>query len=362
LNEVAAQPSESGRKDQGQKRGFSVSYLLIPVILLALAAAILELIPADSYILLPGQALQVAPMISVHGFPTRHKTGRLYMVDVSLYKADHLLEQILYSRLYSGADVEPASSLTGGLSDQQYSQVNVAAMSDSIREAEAAALSLIAGLHPRFASTGPLIDGVLSGTPAARKLRVGDVVEYVDEVRVQRRTQIAPLVHLLHPGQIVHLRVLRRNRLVAVDVGTIASTNGLPDKHGKTPLMGIQTVDQFVLPIKIAIRPGDIQGPSAGLMFSLGIIQQIQQQDIARGCAVAGTGTIDLYGNVGPIGGVKQKIIAAENAGAKYFLVPNVPENVNPAMQYRHNITVVPVTTLQQAIAFLRAVRPCASG
>ena len=338
---------------------FSVTYLLIPLVVVALIVGILEIIPANSYILLPGQALSVAPMISIKGYPTRPKSGRLYMVDVSVYKADHLLEQLLYSHLYSGADVEPAQNVTGGLSDQQYNQYNVQAMSDSIHQAEAAALSQVPGLHPTLAKTGPRVSLVFPGMPAAKKLRQGDVIEYVDGQRVHRAAQVGVLIRSLHPGAVVHMRVLRGKRLVTVAIKTIATTNGVPDKHGKTPLIGIYSSDQVNLPVKISIQPGDIEGPSAGLMFSLGIIQHIEKRDIAHGCRIAGTGTIDLNGNVGAIGGAKQKIIAAENSGAQYFFVPDVAANRNPARQYAHNITVVPVKTLPQALRFLKNLTPC---
>jgi PDZ domain-containing protein len=142
-------------------------------------------------------------------------------------------------------------------------------------------------------------------------------------------------------------------------VRTIASKNGVPDKHGKTALVGIYVQDQIVFPVKISIKPGDIGGPSAGLMFSLGIIERLQRHSITHGCTVAGTGTIDYQGNVGAIGGAKQKIIAARDAGAKYFFVPNVKDNLQPALSARGNVTVVPVKTLRQAVDYLKHIKPC---
>jgi PDZ domain-containing protein len=114
-----------------------------------------------------------------------------------------------------------------------------------------------------------------------------------------------------------------------------------------------------VFPVKISINAGDISGPSAGLMFSLGIVERLEQRDIAHGCKVAGTGTIDYNGAVGVIGGTKQKILAARAAGVQYFLVPNAPENRIPAMQNRGSVTVVPVKTLRQALTYLNSLKPC---
>lgn len=345
--------------DAHARHRFRLSWITIAILLVALAALVLELIPANVYILLPGQALPVDSMIAVKGYPPRHKSGQLYMVDVSLYHADHLLEELVYGHLQSGADIEKAQTVTGGLSDSQYNQLNVQMMSDSIKEAEAAALSQIPGLHPVPAKTGPRVLYLVPNVPADRTLRVGDVILSVDGARVHMVTQIGPLVRLHRPGDVVRFGILRHGRHMTVHVRTVPSNGSVPTKHGTIPLVGIYTQDQYSLPVKVSIDPGNIGGPSAGLMFSLGIVQRIEKRDITKGCKIAGTGTMDQAGNVGEIGGAKQKIIAAEAQGAQYFFVPDVRANIQPAMQNRHNITVVPVKTLQQALRYLSALKPC---
>jgi PDZ domain-containing protein len=232
-------------------------------------------------------------------------------------------------------------------------------MDDSTHEAEAAALNTIPGYHPTYASTGPKIVFLVPKTPASHLLKRGDVVEFVNGTRVKRANQVAPLVRRVKPGEKVELEILRKGRLIRVTTTTVRSSNGIPNKRGKTALIGIDVQDQLKFPVKIHINAGNIVGPSAGLVFALGIIQRLSPTDITHGCKVAGTGTIDFSGNVGPIGGAKQKIIAAGNAGAKYFFVPDVKENRDPAMANRGNVTVVPVKTLRQALAYLRHMQPC---
>jgi PDZ domain-containing protein len=144
-----------------------------------------------------------------------------------------------------------------------------------------------------------------------------------------------------------------------VNLLSVGSTNGVPDKHGKTPLIGVVVQDQIDLPVNIQIRPGDIGGPSAGLMFSLGLVERLGGRDITKGCKIAGTGTIDYDGAVGAIGGATQKVIAAQNAGAEYFLVPATPDNAGPAKAAAGHITVVPVKSLQGALRYLRTIKPC---
>jgi PDZ domain-containing protein len=346
---------------RGSRRGrlrAGLSLLPLLLVLVLIALIVLWLIPVNDYLLMPGQALNVEGMIGIPGHSNGHKAGRLYMTDVSLYKADHLIEE-LWGRLNPDTDIQPAPAVSGNLSPTQYNQYNVELMTNSIQDAEAAALSQTRSYKPRYAATGPKIVYILPGAPASKVLRAGDVVEAVDGHRTLRVAQIGPLVRSGRPGRIVHLRILRNGKLRSVSVPTVPSTNGTPEKNGKTPLIGIVSQDQIVFPIKIQIQPGNIGGPSAGLMFALGIVQRLSPTDITHGCKVAGTGTIDFAGNVGEIGGAKQKVIAARNAGARYFLVPDVKTNLDPARAHRGNVTVVPVKTLRQALTYLRGIKPC---
>jgi Lon-like protease len=336
------------------------SWIVTLVVTLTVLALIsLWLYPVNSYILLPGQALPVEQMIAIPGHPALKQAGPLYLTDVSLYKADHLLEQVIVAHVNAGADIEPAQNVLGGLPEKQFTLYNQQLMSDSVHQAEMTALSVVPGYHVHFASTGPKIVLVLPGTPASRVLRTGDVVEFVNGRRVHQAAQIAPIVHKLKPGAAAHLVILRRHRLTRIDVLTVPSKNGQLTKHGKTPLIGISMVDQYVIPIKMTVNPGDIGGPSAGLMFTLGIVERLEHRDLARGCSVAGTGTITYPGIVGEIGGAKQKIIAARNSGAKYFLVPDFPDNVQPALANRDGIKILPVKTLRQALSDLDHLSPC---
>jgi PDZ domain-containing protein len=232
-------------------------------------------------------------------------------------------------------------------------------MSDSIRKAEVAALTVARGYRLHFKSTGPEVIFIVPGSPAANVLKTGDIIEWIDGRRTRRADQVSPLVKRHRPGEHVRLVVLRHGWTLRLSVLTVPSTNGVPDKHGKTPLIGVFVQDQIALPLKISILPGNIGGPSAGLMFSLGLVQRLERRDVAKGCVVAGTGTIDFDGAVGPIGGATQKVVAAENAGAKYFIVPASGGNTRDARKAGGHITIVSVHSLQQALSYLRRMPAC---
>jgi PDZ domain-containing protein len=354
--------SEESPQAQTGKRGGAQRVLNIATVvllLIALTLGVLYLIPSDYYLLLPGNAVQVDPLIHVKGHPTVPKRGSLYLTDVTFLKADHLLVE-LYGRLNPDAELQKAVDFTGGVSETQYVKLNTSLMNQSIVDAQAAALSTIPGEHPKLAPTGPQIAGVLPNTEAARLLKPGDVIEDMDGQRIHQADQVRPLVQKLKPGQRATLTILRHKHLIHLTVRTVAANNnGIPDKKGTKPLIGILVQDQIIFPIKISISHGNIVGPSAGLMFSLGIIQHLSKTDITKGCKIAGTGTIDFKGHVGEIGGAKQKIIAARNAGIRYFFVPNVADNRVPAEQNRGSVTVVPVSTLRQVLNYLHRMPPC---
>jgi PDZ domain-containing protein len=203
---------------------------------------------------------------------------------------------------------------------------------------------------------------VMPKVPAAKVLKAGDVVEAVDGRPTHgRASAVGPYVRKLAPGQIVHLTLLRGKRVLHVAVRTVAAPGTTGKGKKGQALVGIYVQDRLVFPVNISINSGSIGGPSAGLQFTLGIIERLEHKDLTKGCKVAGTGTIDAAGNVGAIGGARQKIVAAGRAGARYFFVPDVrdQDNLLGALSARGHVTVVPVKTLHQALTYLSRLKPC---
>ena len=128
-----------------------------------------------------------------------------------------------------------------------------------------------------------------------------------------------------------------------------------PTSSDDKPKIGISIQSagfDFKPPFPISIVTQKINGgPSAGLMFTLTVYNLLSPNDLTNGLKIAGTGTINLDGTVGPIGGVKQKVFAAEGVGAVYFLCP--AENYADAVSVAKNIKVVKIATVEQAVSFL---------
>jgi PDZ domain-containing protein len=350
-----SQQAEGERKQRGVPWGQIGTGLLV---LIALAAVVLEFLPAHQYALAPGSALPVGPKVKVRGYPPVRSAGSLYMVDVTVAPVDHLLEE-LYWKLQPNVDLYPAQAVAGNLSNQQYIQFNTELMSDSIPKAEVAALEVARGYKLHFKPGGPRVIFVDPTLPAGRFLKSGDIISAVDGHAVNSAGDVSRLIKRHRPGQTVRVTVKRKGRTLTFTIPTTGSTKGVPKKNGKTAIIGVASENQIALPVKMSIDPGSIGGPSAGLMFALAIVQRLEQRDLTKGCKVAGTGEIYWDGRVLPIGGARQKVVTAEDAGARYFLVPDTPDNVGPARAGARSIHVVPVKSLRQALQFLKSLKPC---
>jgi PDZ domain-containing protein len=153
----------------------------------------------------------------------------------------------------------------------------------------------------------------------------------------------------------VKITIRRAGKDQTVQVRTIAAPAGSGSNAGK-PVVGVLLGEDHSFPFNVKISVGDVGGPSAGLMFSLGIYDKLTPGSLTGGTFVAGTGTIDADGKVGPIGGIQQKMIAARQAGAGVFLTPkdNCAEAVANAPK---GLRLVEADTMHNAIVSLDALR-----
>jgi PDZ domain-containing protein len=193
---------------------------------------------------------------------------------------------------------------------------------------------------------------VTKGSPADGRLKTRDRIEEINGVRIKDVQQVSRAVQRTGVGESASFVVRRGGETKKVVVTAKAS----PDDKDRA-VVGVQIGTGYDFPFDVSVRLGeDIGGPSAGLIFSLGVYDTLTPGSLTGGTDIAGTGTIDEDGHVGSIGGIQQKIVAARNAGARIFLVP--PANCGSAMHAdvrKDEIELVKAPTMHSAVESLEA-------
>ncbi|HEY0934485.1 MAG TPA: PDZ domain-containing protein [Trebonia sp.] len=324
------------------------------------AIAVAVLFPVPYVILQPGPTLNTLgkdssgkPLISITGHVSHATTGNLNLVTISYEggPGSHMnVFEALRGWLDSSEAVVPQSEIfPPGQSAQQTQTQDTQEMTSSQELATAAALTQ---LHIKY-QTEVKVALTVAGYPASKSLKVGDIIETVDGKAVTDSTSLSAMITAHPAGAVLQLKVLRAGKTLTVPVASKASAG--------TPVIGVQVEDQYRFPFTVSISVGDIGGPSAGMMFALGIIDKLTSLDLAGGKFIAGTGEITPSGQVQPIGGIQQKMVGARDAGATVFLAPagNCSSTVGAVPA---GLRVVKVSTLAQAVSDLQAIKAGQAG
>jgi Lon-like protease len=307
---------------------------------------VLWFVPSNEYIFLPDPPRAVEPLVQVPGEKRTDENGGIYMVDIFVRKAS-LLERLIPG-IHDGASLVPAKDVNPiGVSESQRIKQSQDEMSQSQKIAAAVALRQL-GYKVNVKTNGVEVTAVYPGAPAAGKLEVGDVIVSVNGKPVETTADLQRLMRDVEPGDTVKFGIRRSGGVEQVDLDTVASTD-----QDRRAIVGVQ-IDQSAtidLPVAIKIDTGSIGGPSAGLAFSLDIVDELGKEDLDDDKKIVVTGALDLDGTVEPIGGIKQKTIAARDAHADLFLVPD--DNAAEARRYADGLDVVPVSTFREALSVL---------
>jgi PDZ domain-containing protein len=313
------------------------------VVVAAGLAAGLVRIPYDT--IGPGEVRVVNNVVTVHGHEVYPPAGRLLETTVSVRERVSVLQAIL-GWLDPTTDVVSEKDIRGNIPPEQYRQINVEAMNDSKTSAELLALQHLGytGL-----AAGARVDSVAPKTPADGVLKANDVIVAIDGKPVKTPDDAVALIRAHQPGDALSLQVARGN---APPTDVQATLTRADDGHA---LLGVQLTTSVRLPFDVSIDSGDVVGPSAGLAYGLELLDLLTAGELTGGTRVAATGELAANGDVEAIGGVRQKVITVERAGAKVFLVPKANEAEARAHAPK-GLQIIGVGTFDEALRALGSI------
>jgi PDZ domain-containing protein len=324
-------------------------------------AAVLAIVAAG--LLMAGWSVRL-PFYAFSPGPVGNAVAAVEVGEVSTYQ----LEEELLLLTVSSQEVNPLEALIAGFdptvdlvrreavrspdeSDEDFVARNQANMDISKDTAITLALTRL-GYEVVTRSDGVLVIEVVPDLPVADVLAANDVITALQGEPIELPEEIGHVLSGLQPGDNVQVELRRGGLTMSVSVELAASD----DDPGR-PIIGISAAPlnpRFEYPFRIDIDAGLIGGPSAGMMYTLAVLEVLAPESLVAGHIVAGTGTIDADGNVGAIGGIRQKVVAAEAAGAELMLVPAL--NYDEALTApRNGMELIPVATLDEALTALAA-------
>jgi PDZ domain-containing protein len=291
----------------------------------------------------PGPTSDAANSVEADGIELFPPNGELLMLTV--VSQDVNLFEAVIAGLDPSIDLVPKEAVRrSGESDEDYRNRVLQQMDDSNFRAIAVALGF---LGYEMVPVEVVINEFVEGVPAEDVLELGDTILEVEGEAVTSVSDIGPVLDGYPVGSDVLLKVARAGEELELQVELAERT----DEPG-VAMIGVVLGELTRPPFPIELRPGDVGGPSAGMMHTLAIIDSLTEGDLTGGEVIAGTGTIRIDGTIGPIGGIRQKVVGAEAAGASYILVP--VDNYERALTAeRSSIEIVPVATIQEAVDFL---------
>lgn len=304
------------------------------------------------------------PVLHISGRRTYGTSGHLNMTTVRVTSADYRMNLVeaVYGWLAHDNKVVPHDTLyPDGKTEEESTQENAEEFSQSQESAKVAALKEL----DIPVKSWVIVSTVVKDSPAEGRLHAGDVIKAVDGTAVKAPADVAELVTRHDPGEKAVFTIVPAKEQAAAEkekratakTQTVAITTATSDDSGeKRAVVGISAGTDHTFPFTVDIKLADVGGPSAGLMFALGIYDKLTPGSLTGGAFVAGTGTIDDAGKVGPIGGIEMKTVGARRKGAEYFLTP-ADNCATAAKDVPEGLTLVKVRTIDDALDALRGIR-----
>ncbi len=366
-------PWAGGGGRGGRRSARWLSVLALVVLLLLVAAFVADHVELDYYVITPGVAQSVGPLVKVPKDRAHRVHGRVLLTDVYLTQVTAL--SYLYDKVRSDAQMLPAAAVLGPATpSSQLVAQGYLEMEQSKSAAKVAALRRL-GYRVAARDSGTLVFAVVPSSPAASSLGVGQVVMSVDGRATLDACTFAQALGSHRPGQPVQLTVERSHVSTSADMvpgPTVHETVRLAHWPSSVPhpvstpacpgtgwhgqgFLGVEAETQqaFHFPFAVSLRTTSIGGPSAGLAMTLGIIDTLSGGRLTGGRSVAATGTIAATGTVGEVGGVPEKTVAVERAGASVFFVP-AAQVATAKSKATASLAVYGVRSLAQTLRILR--------
>jgi Lon-like protease len=334
-------------------------FKLRPIVLAAVVLVASSFYTLPYYVSKPGMAKELEPIIQVdNGYSEK---GTFMLTTVRMGKANIYSYMIAKASKYQ--EIYPKEVIkSDDETDEEYNTRQLHLMETSKLNAIEVAYKK-AGLPIEYIYKGVYVLNVFPKMPAENKLHPGDRIIKVDNNSFASSDLFIDYVNKKNVGDTIKLSVERNETIEEVMI-SVANYPQFPSKKG----IGIELVEdkEIIVEPKVTVNTEEIGGPSAGLMFSLEIYNQLTKEDLTKGYDIAGTGTIAENGVVGPIGGIEQKIVAADKVGAEIFFAPN--ENgdedsnyraaVNTAKDIDTKMKIIPIDTFDEAVAYLEKLTP----
>jgi len=375
----AGPPAPERRPWRRRLRPRHVLYVLALLLIAAVVAASFWQIPY--YAIVPGTALDAGTLVTVPRSVRQHHPGSVWLTDVDLVQLRAI--NYLFYAWNSNDTIQPTENVTGPATPAQYFQQGTIDMATARQAATVVALDHL-GYHVAAVPSGVIVYQAIPGSPAAAALSVNDVIVALDGHRVRTFADLSAALSGDQPGRAVRVAVhpfgSSRSSTVTVRLGAfhvrkvgggevypclpVTARTTLPLYLVKNKPYACLGLDSSIsetdyattgLPFPVTLDPHGIIGPSAGLAYTLALMQQLDPQNLTAGRRVAATGTMSVDGQVGDVGGVAQKTVAVRNAGATVFFVPT-PELAVARAHSAGKLRIFAVSDISQVLADLRSI------
>lgn len=310
------------------------------------------------YIQRPGGADALNPIVKVEdGYESE---GDMHLVTVSGLQATPI--QYVLAKIMPNTEILPLDQVfPEGISQKEYMEAQLQVM-ESSQEAATVVAYTASGSDITIEYNGVYVVSVVEGMPADGVLQMGDRIIGIDNKPIKEANDLIHYVEQRKENDVVSIKFVRDDKTLTKDI-TLKNFDHLDDKVG----VGISLVTDRNVTVdpEVHFASGNIGGPSAGLMFSLEIYDQLTEKDLTKGYQIAGTGEIDYDGNVHRIGGIDKKIVAADREGIDIFFAPNEhgakDSNYEIAKKKAEEIgtdmKIIPVDTFDDALSYLEKLK-----